>query len=166
MKWITHKSMVLVPLVITDIEIDYFTKHLWKTSKSIKKYKLSRYDLIQKNHASCRLDPGGMLNTREKWVQFQIDTFKFEIQLSKIEWVILKIKKSKERIPRCKRIKLFNYHLIVSIELENKLLEKLNELQKSDASIHAHIDDAESKAKLESTGFIVFPEILREPGNN
>lgn len=103
---------------------------------------------------------------KEEWVKFNIDSHKFEIQLSKLEWVIVKVKRAKERIPNGKRIGLFHYNIICSAELCERLLEKPCELDKSDAAMHAQLDDAEMKAKLEATGHIIFPDIPREPGSD
>ncbi len=164
MKLVTHKHMKLIPMAVIDLEVDYVLDEFWKTSEAIADDNLHKGDCITEEHDICQLDPGGMLNTKEKWMQFDIDSHKFEIQFSKLEWVIVKVERAKERIPNGKRIGLFHYNIICSLSLCERLLEKLKELDKTDAAMHAQLDDAELKAKLEATGHIIFPSIPREPG--
>ena len=166
MKWVTHKKFRLVPMSIVDIDVDYVLDHLWETSESIKERPyIDKGGVIRADEMICRLDPGGMLNMREEWIKFEIDGCNFEVQLSKLSWLISKVGRARERIPNCKRIGLFHYHVICSVEMADKLIEKLNELDKSDAAFHAKLDDSLMKMELEKRINIVFPEIPREPGN-
>lgn len=166
MKWVTHKHMKLRPMAVIDLEVDYVLDELWKTSEAIEENSLDKGDCIREEQDICQLDPGGMLNMQEEWIKFEIDSHKFEIQLSKLEWVISRIKTAKERIPNGKRIGLFHYNVVCSVAFCEKLLEKLNELDKTDAAMHAQLDDAELKAKLEATGYIIFPDIPREQSSD
>lgn len=166
MKWITHKRMRLIPMSVVDVDVDYVLDYLFDTSEGINEKKIDKGDVIRRDEDICRLDPGGMLNMKEEWIQFYIDGSSFEIQLTKVSWVLAKLKRAKERIPSCRRIGLFHYNVICSTRMCLLLIEKLKELDKTDAALHAEIDDAEIKAKLEAKGHMFFPDIPKEPGRN
>ena len=147
---------------IVDIPWKAVTDHLWKTSESITKYGLKKEDLQVEDMETCRLDPGGMLNMREEWKTFSIDKYKFEVQLSKITWVISKVKRAKERMPNGMRFGMWRWNVFCSKKMHSKLLNRLEILSKTDEALHTQLDDFEIKRDLESKGYIVFPDIPKE----
>lgn len=147
---------------IVDADIDVVTDYVWEASSSIKKYVQNKEDFALEDLEVCRLDPGGMLNTNEPWEQFKIGKYSFEIQLSKIDWVISKIRGAKECAPNCLRINMWMWSIFITKESHEKLLDVLTAMSHKDNAIHRRIDDFELKSKLEKNGYIVFTDIPRE----
>ncbi len=159
---VRHATFKLRIMEIIDIPWEIVTGYLWKTSDFIMKHKLKKEDLEIEPLEVCILDPGGMLNMKEEWKEFNIGKYKFEVQLSKIDWVILKVKKAQERIPNGMRFGMWRWNVVCSKKLHGQLLEKLIALSKTDEALHCQLDDFEIKKKLEDGGYMTFPEIPRE----
>jgi len=148
-------------MYIVDVDANMVLDHLFETSTSIPPT-VKKKDMIIEEEEVCRLDPGGMLFLDDPWFQFEIEEHKFEVQLSKIGWVVNKVERAKERIPGCMRIGMWMWNIICSVHLRTALLVKLNEMARSDAALHAQMDDYARKAEMEKTIPIFFPEIPRE----
>lgn len=159
---VRHSSYSLRTMEIVDVDVPHVVNHLWETSEFIKQHGLSKNGILVEPLDVCRLDPGGMLNMKEKWKVFVLDGCTFEIQLSKLSWVLMRVKRAKPRIPGCRRCGMFMCNVIVSEKMWVKLIAKLESLQSSDETLHAQISDYEIKEKLESGGHVIFPEIPRE----
>lgn len=159
---IRHSTYSLRMMEIIDVDWKVITDHLWDTSEFIIEHSLDKQGLMVEDLDICHLDPGGMLNTREEFKKFKVDKWLFQVQLSKLEWVIAKVKKADERVPGYMRFGMWRWNVVLSNRLYNKLLEKLQSLSKTDEALHAQISDYELKSKLEKSGKIIFPDIPRE----
>ena len=134
---VRHATFKLRIMEIIDMPWKVVTDHLWSTSEFIMEHELKKEDLQIEDIEVCRLDPGGMLNLKEEWKTFTIDKCKFQVQLSKIDWVILKVKKAQGRIPGGVRFGMWQWNVVCSDKMHGKLLEKLKVLAKTDEQLDA-----------------------------
>jgi len=161
LKYVRHKSICLITMYIVDVDEHMVIDHLFETSTSIPPT-VKKKDLVIEEEEVCRLDPGGMLFMGEPWFQFEVEGYRFEVQLSKVGWVKSKVERAKERIPGCRRIGMWMWNIICSLRLKNLLLEKLEELSRSDEALHAQLDDYGRKVEMEKNISIIFADIPRE----
>jgi hypothetical protein len=160
-----HPKRQFTPMVVFSNDARKLVNDLLDTSEECK---TATRDFTLEKVELLTLDPGGFLNMNEPYVPFEVEGHKFEIQLSKIGdvlWLTDDKARDRERLPGVIRFRNFGQNVLMPKELTYKLREKLSELSKTDAALHAQITDAEIKAKIEkvSEGTVIFPSIPREP---
>jgi len=153
MKCIKHKkSWEIVPMIIIDADVDVITKHIWETSNSVgdtkREFGVEDLDI-------CKLDPGGMYNTKIPHVQFEINGTSFDIQLSRIEDVLYCMEGGKERIPGYIRFRQWRWFVILPKLMFIKLKEKLKELEKTDEAMNAELTERNIYDDLIEDGIII-----------
>lgn len=137
---------VLTPMLVVDGDINHVTKYIFDTSTSVPA-NTKRVFWIS-NEDRCNLDPGGMYFLKVPKMNFEIDNFKFEIQISKAAEILELMDCAKERIPGFKRFATFHYFVIVSIDLFEKLKVKLKETELDSESLHAELYEMETRDNL------------------
>lgn len=138
--------------MIIDADVDIITKYIWETSNSVGD--LER-DFMVEDLDICKLDPGGMYNTKIPHTQFEIDGAKFDVQLSRIEDVLYCMEDGKERIPGYIRFRQWRWFVILPKLMFMKLKDKLKELEKSDEAMNAELTERNIYDDLVERGIII-----------
>jgi hypothetical protein len=139
MKKVIHKvDFRIRPMLIVG-DVERVTKYIWETSKSVPD-EIKR-ELEIWNHGLCYLDPGGYYYLKGPHKKFEIDDVEFDIQLSKVEDVLVYMRTAEERIPGYMRFPMWRDFIILPKETFDKLKLYLQELEKSDACIHAELEE-------------------------
>jgi hypothetical protein len=106
----------------------------------------------------CSLDPGGMYCLKIPHTQFEIDGYKFDIQLSRIEEVIECMDLGKERIPGYIRFPNFRCLVIMPKDLFGKVRDKLKRLEMSDEALSSELIEKDIKDNLYKDGVVLHPK--------
>lgn len=161
MKFIRHiRSFYIVPMLIIG-DVEEVTKHIWETSKSLIPGTERKFQI--EDEEICKLDPGGLYHTKIPHKQFEIDNNKFDIQLSKIEDVLISLEYAKERVPGYMRFRLWRHFVILPVDIFNKLKNYLIDLEKSDEALHSELTEHLVYDDLIEKGFIIkFPRKKKE----
>jgi hypothetical protein len=154
MKLLYHAtSWDVTPMFILDDNVDLITKHIWNTSTSVKDLPCEFHEFG--NHQVCRLDPGGMYFMKTPHVQFEIDGYKFDIQISRIEQVLYLMNRAKERIPGYMRFPMWRWLMIFPKDVFERVKVKLEEMEKSDDAMHAELTEKEVFDSIYAQGVVV-----------
>lgn len=137
---------ILTPMLVIDGDVDHITKYIFNTSTSIPNG--TERIFYSSTEERCNLDPGGMYFLKVPKTSFEIDGLKFEIQISKSAEILSLMEYAKERVPYFKRFSTFNYYVIISVGLFEKLKVKLKEIELSNESLHAELYEMETRDKL------------------
>ena len=96
------------------------------------------------------LDPGGMYFMKTPHVEFDIDGITCDMQLTKIDGVLEYMSRAKERIPGYMRFRMWYWNYVMPIAFFNKLKAKLDDVNKQDEVMHAHLDEDAVRFKIEA----------------
>jgi len=124
-------------------EIDRVIGHIWETSKSVKGLPK---DFILLDADECILEPGGWQSAKIPFADFIIDGVQFKVQLSSVEEVVRRMKAGTERVPgymrvtMCKPATRWPMFIILPIGVYRALIEKLEQLMRTDGAIHANLN--------------------------
>lgn len=153
MKWVRHKkSWEIVPMMIIDADVNLITNYIWETSNSVGD---TEKDFEIEDHDICKLDPGGMYNTKIPHVKFKINGASFDVQLSRIEDVLYCMEGGKERVPGYIRFRQWRWFVILPKLMFINLKEKLKELEKSDEAMNAELTERNIRDDLVEKGIII-----------
>jgi len=115
-------------------------------------YKKYGNDFSETILTSIKLDPGGMYNTRIPHKQFTLNEVIFDIQLSKIEEVLLCMNAADASIKGYKLIPNWNYFILLQDSTYEALKGFLGVIEKSDDALHAELEDKLVRDQLKSEG--------------
>jgi hypothetical protein len=139
-------------MFIIDDNEDFITKHIWKTSESVKDLSC-KFGGFDKD--SLSLDPGGIYCERIPHKEFEIDGYKFDVQLSRIEKVLYYMNMGLERIPGYIRFRMWRWLVIMPVDIFEKVKKYLEVMEKSDDAMHAELTEKEIKDSLYSDGIVI-----------
>jgi hypothetical protein len=139
-------------MLIVDDNEDFITKHIWETSESVKGLpcEFGGFD-----KESLSLDPGGMYCMKIPHKKFEVDGYKFDVQLSRIEEVLYCMNRGSERIPGYIRFPMWRWLVIMPVDIFEKVKNYLELMEKSDDAMHAELTEKEIKDSLYSDGVII-----------
>ena len=139
-------------MLIVDDNEDFITKHIWETSESVKDLPCE-FGGFEKE--SLSLDTGGMYCMKIPHKEFEIDGYKFDVQLSRIEGVLYQMNRGTERVPGYMRFPMWRWLVIMPKETFCRVKEYLQELEKSSEALHAELTEQEIKDSLYNDGVII-----------
>lgn len=134
-------------MVIVGLDPYIVTGKVWETSKTIGD---APRDLSYTKQDRVILDPGGWYYAKIPWLEFEVNGYNFEVQPHNALQVAHHVGCGKQRLPSIIRFGLWNWHYYLPLGLCVDLYNKLLEIDKSDAAIHAQIDWDEAWRKLQS----------------
>lgn len=140
---------VLTPMLVVNGDINHVTKYIFDTSTSVP-VNTKRLFWVS-NEEKCNLDPGGMYFLKVPKMNFEIDNFKFEIQISKAAEILELMDCAKERVPGFKRFPTFSYFVVMTVGLFEKLKVKLKEIELDSESLHAELYEMETRDNLKKS---------------
>lgn len=157
MELLYHKtSFKIAPLFILDGNSDYITKHISATHQDL------TCDFVTfSKFESCILDPGGMYCFKFPLIKFDVGTYKFEVQVSKIEENISCMDAGSEMIPGYICFPNFRWFVVMPKDVFKIVREKLKELEMSDSALCAELEEREIKDGLYKVGKILNPKHLQ-----
>jgi len=159
MKFIRCKSMR--GMIFVDIDHKIFIDHLVETSDSCIKHGITKDNYVIKEETELEgnklcLDPGGMYCKHDPHEKFEFRGFTFDIQLTKIGFVLGEMNQGKERMPGVMRFPLWYNFVVISTDLFALVEEKLKELEQTPEAMNAELDEFERLSDLEKSTKGVF----------
>lgn len=142
----------MTPMFIVDDNEDFITNYIWSTSKSVGDLSCKFGGFSKK---SLSLDTGGMYCIGIPHKEFEIDEYKFDVQLSRIEGVLYLMSLGSERVPGYIRFPMWRCLVIMPIDIFEKVTDYLKVLEKSSAAMHAELTEQEIKDGLYNDGIII-----------
>lgn len=158
---ITHKRLQTRPLYIAeDSRANEILDLVLKEHP-----KILRDDMvISSDSGPCKMDPGGMLFGRIPFSVIDIDGVKFSVQPHKIEQVLDSFD-PQPLIPGFQCIFIWNYVIVVSSLIFEKLKNELQKMRNSEDVLHAQLDVQAAKDDLEENKCCLFGDTPRETYN-
>lgn len=109
--------------------------------KNIGPYKKYGNDFSEKTLNVCYLDPGGMYNMKIPRTSFEVQGITFDIQMSKIEEVLMCMKSIDTSVPGFVAFPNWRYLVVLTQDTYDELGETLTKLEKSDGALHYELQD-------------------------
>lgn len=154
-KLVQHKK--LRPHFITGDDWDDFMRGLIAKSDRLAGLKLKDFN-VEDYDKPITLDPGGMLNNKEPWIDFEINGHVFTVQPSKASLVLHYVRQREGKSNKIDGYRRFlNWRNCVCVEEDtgDELVAQLEIIAKSDAAIHGKLDMELAVDELVNKGVMV-----------
>lgn len=163
LSYVMHKTgpYIMYPMYIVADNAKDVATHIIESSEECQIRGLKADFKIDKV-PTLELDPGGMYFSKTPHVKFEVEGTTCDVQLTKVDDVLYCMEHAIERLPGIMRFGMWYWNFVMPVSFFNELKSKLTEISKSDAVIHAQIDEDEVKAKIEAECPFVRFNIPRE----
>lgn len=137
----THPDAHIRPMQIAG-DSDEFLLLMCTLSKAIKDRKTSPQDFRIDKPKMFYLDPGGMLNTKEPWLELEIEGITFAMQASKSSYILTNLDKGWDgtEIPGWQRFRNWFFAAAIPNSMFQKIYAWVAEVANSDDALNANLD--------------------------
>lgn len=156
---ISHPGGVTPMLVASSDrdEVNAVLDTLWESSTSLGD--CPREDATLEEAATISLDPGGMIQMNAEMAEFDLEGIQFTVPACKAYHVPDLIERGKERVPGWWRFPIWHWFVFVPLALKDLLIEKLDEIVKSDLGLEESLDHELMRKKLEDAGAVIRADV-------
>tara|TARA_B100000925_G_C21705194_1_gene344121 strand:+ start:99 stop:527 length:429 start_codon:yes stop_codon:yes gene_type:complete len=133
-------------MLVVDGKVEYITNFLYHTNDELKDLE-NKWHILKKYEVCC-LDPGGMYCTKIEHTEFEIDGYKFDVQLSRIEEVLECMDAGDDRIPGYIRFPNFRWLTVLPKELFDKVKAQLKKIEMTDEALHSELTEKDIRENV------------------
>ena len=143
-----NRTWKAAPLAV-ERDFEHVIDELCKDESAYKKF---GNDFFITELPVCKLDPGGMYNMKIPHKEFSLNGVQFDIQLSKIEEVLICMKNAFTNIDGYKVVPNWRYFVVLADDTFGALHGYLQAIEKSSDALHAELEDKITRDDLKSGG--------------